>query len=53
MDRETYHIRPVTEDEPLKEGEIPLTQRQADRLQPMNREQRRAWAKRQRKERKR
>lgn len=40
-----YDIRPITWDEPLKKGEIELTEAEAQQLQPLNRAQRRAWAK--------
>ena len=37
------NIRPVTWDEPLKKGEIALTDKEAAELQPMNRAERRRW----------
>jgi hypothetical protein len=39
-----YNIRPVSLDEPIEKGEIELTSEEVNRLQPMNRAERRAWA---------
>ena len=53
MDARTYEIRELTFDQPLRPKEILLSQAERDQLQPMNRAQRRAWARAQRKTRRR
>ena len=36
-------IRPLTIDEPIRKGEIELTEAEASMLEPMNRAERRRW----------